>query len=166
MSNTINLMSSRARVRECSRTCVRQWSRILAAVAGLLVLHATVTWWPVHMNSQQRVVLEAQYNPLRQMKAARVMPRKSSLHPVFQAQAYPTTSHKLTCPFRQAPSSQAEQSPAGQFRHAGCGRSAAMCVGHDSPRHRSSQTGSFRPSSETVPVKHARTSSPATGATS
>ncbi len=69
MRNTINLMSSRARVRECSRTRVRQWSRILAAAAGLLVLHATVTWWPVHINSQQRAVLEAQYNPLRQMKA-------------------------------------------------------------------------------------------------
>ena len=69
MRNTINLMSSRARVRECSRTCVRQWSRILASAAGLLVLHATVTWWPVHINSQQRAVLEAQYNPLRQMKA-------------------------------------------------------------------------------------------------
>ena len=53
----------------CTRTRIRQWSRILTAVSGLLVLHATVAWWPVHINSQRRTVLEAQYNPLRQMKA-------------------------------------------------------------------------------------------------
>jgi hypothetical protein len=47
---------------------MRQWSRILAAVVGLLVLHASITWWPVHVSSQQRALLETQYGPLRQMK--------------------------------------------------------------------------------------------------
>ncbi len=69
MSSTINLMTNRARVRECSRTCMRLWSRIMAVAAGLLVLHAIFTWWPVHMDSQQRAVLETHYHPVRQMKA-------------------------------------------------------------------------------------------------
>jgi hypothetical protein len=69
MSTHINLMTNRARVQECSRTRVRQWSRILAAVVGLLVLHASITWWPVHINSRQRALMETQYAPLRQMKA-------------------------------------------------------------------------------------------------
>jgi hypothetical protein len=68
MSSHINLMTTRARVQECSRTRMRQWSRILAVVVGLLVLHASITWWPVHVNSQQRALLETQYGPLRQMK--------------------------------------------------------------------------------------------------
>ncbi len=68
MNKHINLMSPRARVRECTRTRLWQWSRILAAAAGLLALHATITWWPVHVRSLQRAALEAQYEPLRQMK--------------------------------------------------------------------------------------------------
>jgi hypothetical protein len=68
MSSHINLMTNRARVQECSRTRVRQWSRILAVVVGLLVLHASITWLPVHVNSRQRALLETQYGPLRQMK--------------------------------------------------------------------------------------------------
>jgi len=67
MTNHVNLMSPRARVRECTRTRIRQWSRILAAAAGLLALHAAVTWWPAHVRSLQRAALEAQYEPLRQM---------------------------------------------------------------------------------------------------
>ena len=69
MSSHINLMSTRSRVRECSRTRVRQWSRILAVAGGLLVLHLSVAWWPVHVDGQRRALLETQYNPLRQMKA-------------------------------------------------------------------------------------------------
>jgi hypothetical protein len=45
-----------------------QWSRILAVVSGLLVLHGAITWWPVHVRSLQRAALETQYEPLRQMK--------------------------------------------------------------------------------------------------
>lgn len=70
MSNYINLMTSRARVRECSRTRVRQWSRILVAVMGMLALHAAIVWWPIYTNSQRCAALEAQYYPLRQMKSA------------------------------------------------------------------------------------------------
>jgi hypothetical protein len=40
----------------------------LAATAWLLALHAAISWWPVHVRSQQRGALEAQYEPLRQMK--------------------------------------------------------------------------------------------------
>lgn len=68
MNNHIDLMSSRARVRECTRTRLRQWSRILAAAVGLLALHGAITWWPVHTRSLQCAALEAQYEPLRRMK--------------------------------------------------------------------------------------------------
>lgn len=68
MINHVNLMSLRARVRECTRTRLRQWSRILAAVVGLIALHAAISWWPVHARSLQRAALEAQYEPLREMK--------------------------------------------------------------------------------------------------
>jgi hypothetical protein len=68
MSSHINLMSTRAKVQECSRTRIRQWSRILAAVVGGIVLHASITWWPVYVNSQERALLETRYSPLRQMK--------------------------------------------------------------------------------------------------
>lgn len=68
MNNHINLMSPRARLRECTRTRLWQWSRILAMTLGLLALHAAITWWPVHVRDLQRAALEAQYEPLRQMK--------------------------------------------------------------------------------------------------
>jgi hypothetical protein len=68
MSSHINLMSPRARVQECSRTRMRQWLRILAAVVGGIVLHASITWWPAYINSQQCALLETRYGPLRQMK--------------------------------------------------------------------------------------------------
>jgi cell division protein FtsB len=68
MNKHINLMSPRAQVRECTRVRLWQWSRILAASAGLLALHGAITWWPVHVRSLQRAALEAQYEPLRQMK--------------------------------------------------------------------------------------------------
>jgi len=70
MSNHINLMTTRSRVRECSRMRLKQWSRILATVFALLALHASITWWPIHSSSQRRELMETQYNPLRQMKAA------------------------------------------------------------------------------------------------
>jgi len=70
MTNHINLMTTRARVKECSRMRVKQWSRILVAVFALLAVHASISWWPIHSSSQRRELMETQYNPLRQMKAA------------------------------------------------------------------------------------------------
>jgi hypothetical protein len=68
MSSHINLMTPRAQLRECSRTRLRQWSRILMLAICLLMLHALVSWWPIHVRSSQRAALEAQYEPVRQVK--------------------------------------------------------------------------------------------------
>ncbi|MCG8450537.1 MAG: hypothetical protein MI725_13290, partial [Pirellulales bacterium] len=68
MSTSINLMSQRARVRECTRWRLRQWLYLLMAAMGLIALHAIVSWLPVHSSTLHREALEARYEPYRQMK--------------------------------------------------------------------------------------------------
>ena len=68
MSTYINLMSHRARVRECIRSRLRQWLCLLAATLAVVMLHAFVSWLPVHSSSLHRDALEARYEPYRQMK--------------------------------------------------------------------------------------------------
>ncbi len=68
MSRSINLMSERACARDCWLNCARQWTRILAIVVGVLTLHTAFNWWPVHKQSQQRIAMDSQYEPVRRLK--------------------------------------------------------------------------------------------------
>jgi hypothetical protein len=65
----LNLMSEHARVRECLRRRLRQWSRVGAAVLALLGVAFLLSWWPTHRESQHRARMEAQYEPILLMKA-------------------------------------------------------------------------------------------------
>jgi len=68
MSRFVNLMSERAQTRDCWLRRSRQWARILAVVVGVLTLHTALNWWPIHKQSQLRVALESQYEPIRQLR--------------------------------------------------------------------------------------------------
>jgi len=67
MKRHLNLMSSRARVRSCVRTRLRQWTITLLTVTVLLVPIWFLLWWPVHQKGQQVAALDAKFEPLRQM---------------------------------------------------------------------------------------------------
>ena len=69
MTKHLNLMSEQARVRECVQTRLRQWSRLALALLALFGLALLLTWWPTHRESQHRARMEAQYEPIRLMKA-------------------------------------------------------------------------------------------------
>ena len=69
MKRHLNLMSEHARVRECLRRRLRQWSRVGAAVLALLGVAFLLSWWPTHRESQHRARMEAQYEPILLMKA-------------------------------------------------------------------------------------------------
>ncbi|MCH2114017.1 MAG: hypothetical protein MK171_03775 [Pirellulales bacterium] len=62
-------MSEQARVRECVRTRLRQWSYSMVAVFSVLGVAGLLTWWPAYRESQHRMRLEAQYEPICLMKA-------------------------------------------------------------------------------------------------
>ena len=70
MKRHLNLMPNRARIRACVRTRVRQWSAVLAVVLVLLIPLTLVGWWPVYQEGQQVKTLEAQYEPIRQLRDA------------------------------------------------------------------------------------------------
>ncbi len=70
MKRHVNLMSSGARVRTMVRTRILQWSLTLALATTLLTPLLFAAWWPVQQATKQVTVLEAQYEPIRQLKAA------------------------------------------------------------------------------------------------
>ena len=69
MKRHLNLMSEHARVRECVRRRLRQWSRVGAAVLALLGVAFLLSWWPTYRESQHLARMEAQYEPVRLIKA-------------------------------------------------------------------------------------------------
>lgn len=69
MNRSLNLMSERARMRECLRTRLRLWMQIWAVAFALLAIIGALTWWPAYRAGQHRASLEAEYEPIRLMKA-------------------------------------------------------------------------------------------------
>ena len=70
MTRHVNLMSRHARIRTELRRRTRQWACIIVTVALLLSPTLFVGWWSVHQNGQNLLTLEAEYDPIRQLKSA------------------------------------------------------------------------------------------------
>lgn len=69
MKNHLNLMSENARMRESVRSHIRLWVRIWMVSFLALGIAGFVIWWPAHKASSFRAQLEAEYEPIRLMKA-------------------------------------------------------------------------------------------------
>ena len=68
MKQHLNLMSN------CALTCsnvqvrLRQWTLALAVVVAAITPMLLVAWWPVYQETQQVRLLEAKYEPTRQLR--------------------------------------------------------------------------------------------------
>jgi len=70
MKRHLNLMSSSAQVRSIVRIRVFQWSLTGACLIILLAPLLFAAWWPVHQESRSVASLEAQFEPIRELKIA------------------------------------------------------------------------------------------------
>lgn len=76
MRSTINLMSPRSHKRRKIRRCVRLWSRLLAAVVGLVIAVGLWQWRTYSQVQVRRESAEAEYEPVRKLKIENVRLRK------------------------------------------------------------------------------------------
>jgi len=76
MKRSLNLMSSKACVREKVRRCSRFWLRTLTATLLVLLYLGVAQWWSCQQESQRRDALETQYEPFRQFKTENAKVRK------------------------------------------------------------------------------------------
>ncbi len=70
MKNSLNLMSLSARRRECIRTRLRQWGRVLTAVFALVAVVTTERYIEHRSIAHQQIALESKYEPVTELKKA------------------------------------------------------------------------------------------------
>lgn len=76
MRRKLNLMSLKSHKRRKIRCCVRLWSRLLAAVACLVIAIGLWQWRTFSQVQARRESAEAEYEPVRKLKIENVRLRK------------------------------------------------------------------------------------------